>query len=52
MNESETRLQGIEEEKERMISCFKEHIKECETSKEDSGKHILLQRQETNRVLT
>ena len=32
---------GIEEEKERMISCFKENIKGCETSKEDDGKQII-----------
>ena len=39
---------GIEEEKERMISCFRENIKGYETSKEDNGKQILLQRNETN----
>ena len=38
VNESETRLKGIEEEEERMISSFKEDIKGGETSKEDSGK--------------
>ena len=38
VNESETRLEGIEEEEERMISSFKEDIKGGETSKEDSGK--------------
>ena len=31
-----------------MISCLKEDIKGYETSKEDSGKQILLQRHETN----
>ena len=38
VNKSENRSKGIEEEKERMISCFKEDIKGCETSKEDYGK--------------
>ena len=31
-----------------MISCLKEDIKGYETSKEDSGKKILLQRYEAN----
>ena len=35
-----------------MLLCFKEYIKECETSKEDSGKQILLQRQDTNESST
>ena len=48
VNESGTRSKGIEEEKERMISCLKEDIKGCETSKEYFGKKILLQRHETN----
>ena len=48
VNESETRLKGIEEEEERIISSFKEDIKGCETSKEDSGKQILSQRREIN----
>ena len=39
---------GIEEEKESMISCLKEDIKGCETSKENSGNQKLLQRYENN----
>ena len=48
MNESRVVSKGIEEEKDKMISCFKENIKGCETSKEDVGKQILLQRNENN----
>jgi len=48
VNESRVMSKGIEEEKERMISCFRENIKGYETSKEDNGKQILLQRNETN----
>ena len=48
VKESEIRPKGIEEEKERMISCFKEDIKERETSKVDSGRQLILKRQETN----
>ena len=48
VNESRVMSKGIKEEKERMISCFKENIKGCETSKEDDGKQIRLQRNETN----
>ena len=39
---------GIEEKKERMISCLKEDIIGSETSKQDSGKQILLQGNEIN----
>ena len=42
VNESRVMSKGIEGEKERMILCLKEDIKGCETSKEDSGKQILL----------
>ena len=47
VKESEISSKGIEEEKERMISCFKEDIKERETSKVDSGRQLILKRQET-----
>ena len=48
VNESRVMSKGIEEENERMISCLNEDIKGWETSNEDSGKQILLQRNETN----
>ena len=36
VNESRVMSKDIEEEKDRMISCFKENIKGYETSKEDN----------------
>ena len=47
VNESRVMSKGTEGEKERMISCFKDNIKGCETSKEYYGKKTLLQRNET-----
>ena len=47
MNESGTRSKGVEEEKQRVVSCLREDIKGFETSKEYFGKQILLQRYET-----
>ena len=47
MNESRVVSKSIEEGKERKISCFKDNIKGCETSKKDYGKQTLLQRNET-----
>ena len=46
MNESGTRSKGVEEEKQRVVSCLREDIKGFETSKEKFGKQILLQRYE------
>ena len=46
MNESGTRSTGVEEEKQRVVSCLREDIKGFETSKEYFGKQILLQRYE------
>merc|ERR1712161_85201 len=47
LNESRDLLKDIKEEKERMISCLKEDIKELETSKESFGKQLLQQRKLT-----
>merc|ERR1712161_53915 len=47
LNESRDLLKDIKEEKERMISCLKEDIKELETSKESFGKQLLQQRKVT-----
>jgi len=47
LNESGTRSKGVEEEKQRVVSCLREDIKGFETSKEYFGKQILLQRYET-----
>jgi len=46
LNESGTRSKGVEEEKQRVVSCLREDIKGFETSKEKFGKQILLQRYE------
>ena len=48
VKKSETRSKGIEAEKERIISCSKEDIKECEISKVEYGKQLILKRQEIN----
>merc|ERR1712238_621265 len=47
LNESRELLKDNKEEKERMISCLKEDIKELETSKESFGKQLLQQRKLT-----
>ena len=47
MHESGTISKVIKDEKESMTSCWKEDIIGLETSKESSGKQILLQRHET-----
>merc|ERR1712161_104231 len=47
LNESRDLLKDNKEEKERMISCLKEDIKELETSKESFGKQLLQQRKLT-----
>ena len=52
MKESESRSKGIEEEKERMISCLKDDIRERETSKVYYGKQLILKRQETTESST
>ena len=48
VNKSGVVSMGIEEEKDSMISCLKENITESETSKEEYGKQVTLQRYENN----
>merc|ERR1711957_281393 len=50
LNESRELLKTIAEEKERIISCLKEDIKELETSKEGFGKQLLQQRDESAKI--